>query len=216
MWPVWFYEASMLSFLEQVSSYVIIGCYGVMLAFVIVVATLAKKHNDTIEGLEQDLAREKAKTARLTSHGADLVQRVGWRKKRLMNRPEFYLFKELERLIARQSGGYRLFTQVSCGEFLDVAYRADLKQIAIDATHCLGRKRVDFLIIDRVGMPVCAIEYQGEGHFQGTAHDRDHAKRVACFASGVRFMEVFPGGLTEGQRQDLAQLLAPARVVAAQ
>ncbi|QXT40786.1 DUF2726 domain-containing protein [Gymnodinialimonas ceratoperidinii] len=206
----------MLSFLAQVSTIVLIGAYGCMIAFVIVVSTVAMKHKEKLAEAEHALAEEKAKNARLFSHGADLIQRVGWRKQRLMNRPEYHLFRELERLVAQSSRGYRVFTQVSCGEFLEVAYRADLKDIAQEASHCLNRKRVDFLLIDRVGNPVCAIEYQGDGHYQGSAHGRDHAKRVACHAAGIRFLEVAAGGLTAGQRRDLRDLLGLKDAIAAE
>lgn len=171
---------------------------------------------ERLAAAQAELATAGTKITTLTSTGADIIPKVGWRKARLMNKPEFLLFCDLERLIARAPSGHRLFTQVSCGEFLDVAYRAVLEEIAKDAFHCLNRKRVDFLIIDRVGMPVFAIEYQGSGHYQGNAHDRDHAKRVACHAAGVRFMEVPPEGLTPGQKRDLYDLLAPPAGLAAE
>ena len=197
----------MLDFLAEVSQVVVIGCFGLMLGIVMLLAEFALKKKQKVKELETDLASARAQIATLKSHGADLVQRVGWRPQRLMNKPEFRLYRTLEQMVAQGGAGHRVFAQVSCGEFLEVAYRADLKDIANDAWHCLNRKRVDFLIIDRWGMPVAAIEYHGEGHFQGNAQDRDHAKRVACQAAGIRFVEVAASGLTEGQRADLAALL---------
>lgn len=212
----------MLGFFAEISQVVIIGCCGFLLCIIVLMRDIAMKHKRASlkherrasrsqrrsDALEDELAAAHAQIATLKSHGADLAQKVGWRPQRLMNRPEFRLFCTLESLMAQGGRGHRVFAQVSCGEFLEVAYRADLKAIAGDAWHCLNRKRVDFLIIDRGGMPIVAIEYHGEGHFQGNAQDRDHAKRVACQAAGIRFMEVAASGLTQGQQADLQALLS--------
>jgi hypothetical protein len=208
----------MFESIQELSTIVIIGCVGFYLATVLFIYEFAKKHRARAEALEEQLGDANAQIAMLKSHGADLVQKVGWRRQKLMNLPEFRLFQQLERLVAQGSKGHRVFTQVSCGEFLEVAYRADLKDIARNATHCLNRKRVDFLLIDRSGKPIAAIEYQGEGHYQGNAHDRDHAKRVACHAAGIRFVEVAASGLTNGQKADLLDLIGckPKSAIAAE
>jgi hypothetical protein len=40
-------------------------------------------------------------------------------------------------------------------------------------------KRVDLLLASRSGDPIGAIEYQGHGHYQGTAAARDAVKKEA-------------------------------------
>lgn len=204
----------------EAANWVIIICVIAVVSFLFLGLSVMKDQRDVLReekaDLEEALAAKQRKIATLTSSGAELVPKVGWRKKKLMNKPEFYLFRELENLIGRSSSGHRLFTQVSCGEFLEVAYRHDLKETAEDAFHCLNRKRVDFLIIDRFGVPVLAIEYHGSGHYQGSVHDRDHTKRVACFAAGIQFLEVPETGLTAGQRRDLHDLLGTISRVAAE
>ena len=38
-----------------------------------------------------------------------------------------------------------------------------------------------------------AVEYQGGGHYQGTATIRDAVKKEALSKAGVAYIEVFPG-----------------------
>jgi hypothetical protein len=72
--------------------------------------------------------------------------------------------------------------QVSLGEVLsspdDRAYKA------------INSKRVDILIISSSGLPMAAIEYQGDGHYQGSAAARDAVKKEALRKAGVRYIEV--------------------------
>ena len=60
------------------------------------------------------------------------------------------------------------------------------------AHEAINAKRVDLLIITNSGYPVVAIEYQGEGHYQGNAPIRDAIKREAFRKAGVGFLEVTP------------------------
>jgi hypothetical protein len=52
-------------------------------------------------------------------------------------------------------------------------------------------KRIHIRIVDRAGRPVVAVEYQGSGHYQGTAAIRDAVKKEALLKAGVRYVEVF-------------------------
>jgi hypothetical protein len=122
----------------------------------------------------------------------------------------------LETLVQQAPGGHRLFAQVSYGAFLEATARADLEETRKAANHALIRKRADFLIIDRYGNPTAVLEYQGDGHYQGNAHDRDHAKRIACHAAGIPFIQVHAVGLTPGQNVDLEQRFHLRRLLAAE
>ncbi|WP_408737301.1 DUF2726 domain-containing protein [Acetobacter pasteurianus] len=52
-------------------------------------------------------------------------------------------------------------------------------------------KRVDFLLIDRYGLPVLVIEYHGTGHdLSGDADDRMAVKRLALQKAGIPLLEI--------------------------
>ncbi|HJQ78301.1 MAG TPA: DUF2726 domain-containing protein [Lacipirellulaceae bacterium] len=75
----------------------------------------------------------------------------------------------------------RVFAQTSLGEIL--------KSSNEDAFRSINSKRVDILVVDRGGWPFLAVEYQGDGHYQGTAAARDAVKKEALRKAGVRYME---------------------------
>lgn len=54
----------------------------------------------------------------------------------------------------------------------------------------INSKRADFLVVDREGWPVAVIEYQGSGHYQGNAQERDAVKRTVLPRAGIRYIEV--------------------------
>ena len=59
-----------------------------------------------------------------------------------------------------------------------------------EAFHSINSKRVDILIVDPDSWPILAVEYQGSGHYQGTAAARDAVKKEALRKAGVRYIEV--------------------------
>ena len=101
----------------------------------------------------------------------DVVILSKYKRKALMNKSEYQLFLRLEKLLSKGYQEFRLFTQVSMGEFLE---------------------SVDFLIVDKNGYAVIVIEYQGQGHYQDNAAKRDAVKREACRKAGVIFLEFQP------------------------
>lgn len=112
------------------------------------------------------------------------VSRSRFYKRSLMNKSEFFVFRTLEKWIESRDYGERLFAQVPLGEILG----ADDSE----AFHSINSKRCDFVVISRFGQPEVAIEYQGEGHFQGDAKNRDRVKAIALRSAGVPTVEVFP------------------------
>ena len=106
-----------------------------------------------------------------------------FQKKRLMNSEEYGLFKQLERLLRRNTQGLRLFSQVSLGEIIQSTDRAAFLRI--------NGKRCDFVIIDRFGNALIVIEYQGSGHFQGDSSHRDEVKRLALRKASIPTVEIF-------------------------
>ena len=60
-----------------------------------------------------------------------------------MNKSEYQLFLRLEKLLSKGYQEFRLFTQISMGEFLE--------SIDKEAHFAINSKRVDFLIVDKNG-----------------------------------------------------------------
>lgn len=116
----------------------------------------------------QQIAEEQLRAAQLGNY----------RKKRLMNKGEWRVFAQIERVARRND--CRTFAQVSLGE---IVYAED------DAYGAINAKRVDILVIDRNGFAIFAAEVQGSGHYQGTAVLRDEIKRTALESAGVLFVE---------------------------
>ncbi len=111
------------------------------------------------------------------------VKDASFHKLYLLNKSEFRVFKIIEAEIASAKKGYRVFAQVSLGEVIDSKNR--------EAFFAINSKRVDFLIVDANSLPVVAVEYQGSGHFQGTAEARDAIKDSAVQKAGIGFIEIF-------------------------
>ena len=101
-----------------------------------------------------------------------------------MNKSEYQLFFRLEKLLSKGYQEFRLFTQISMGEFLE--------SIDKEARFAINSKRVDFLIVDKNGYAVIVIEYQGLGYYQDNAAKRDAVKQEACRKAGVIFLEFQP------------------------
>lgn len=100
-----------------------------------------------------------------------------------MNRSEYKLFRKLENYLEKLPQGkrVRLFSQVAMGEFI--------KSESDEAFRLINAKRVDFVIVDGSGEAIIVIEYQGMGHYQENAVERDAIKREACRKSGIEFLE---------------------------
>ena len=141
---------------------------------------------------------------------------VRWTVKRLMGASEFRSFRELEALVVESSAGHRLFSQVSIGEILRVDPASGSRSARMSAFNLINAKRVDFLIVDRSGFPVAAIEYQGADHYRGNAAMRDAIKREAFRLAGVPFVEIPKEGLGAEQVTELRRLLCLDQSVAAE
>jgi Protein of unknown function (DUF2726) len=110
------------------------------------------------------------------------VMAGSFERRRLLNRSEYQAFKIIEADVAAARRGYRVFAQTSLGEVL--------RSPDENAFHSINSKRVDILIVDQGGWPVAAVEYQGDGHYQGTAAARDAVKKEALRKAGIRYVEI--------------------------
>jgi hypothetical protein len=110
------------------------------------------------------------------------VMAAPFEKRKLLSLVEYKVFKIAEEEAAAARRGHRAFAQTSLGEIL---HSPD-----DHAFYSINSKRVDILIVDRGGWPALAVEYQGNGHYQGTAAARDAIKKEALRKAGVRYLEV--------------------------
>ena len=110
------------------------------------------------------------------------VMGASFATRKLLSSAEYKVFKIVEDDIAAERRGYRVFAQTSLGEILSSPDD--------NAFHSINAKRVDILIVDQWGWPAVAVEYQGSGHYQGTAAARDAIKKEALRKAGVRYVEV--------------------------
>lgn len=120
-----------------------------------------------------------------SDHGAAmaLVSRTTYQPRPVMGREEAFLFYKLENWVNDRAQGERVFAQVPMGVYL---------QTPDDAAHLLIRyKRPDYVIVNRQGLPLCVVEYQGGGHYQGDAHERDAIKNVALQRANIPLVEIF-------------------------
>ena len=109
---------------------------------------------------------------------------ANFEKRRLLSKPESRVLYAAERAIREEKLAWRVMAQVSLGEVLA---SPDAR-----AYGAINSKRVDILIVSSSGVPIAAIEYQGNGHYQGSAAARDAVKKEALRRAGVRYMEVTP------------------------
>jgi hypothetical protein len=119
--------------------------------------------------------------------------------KRLLNKGEARVFKELDRVVMSCNPGWQVMAQVSLGEILRSKDSA--------AYGCINSKRVDLLLMDEGCKPRHAIEYHGIAHHQSDAAARDAVKKEALRRAGVGYHEVFAGHTTPSELRLLVEKL---------
>ena len=102
--------------------------------------------------------------------------------KQVLSRTEARVMKAVEQAIAAAGLDWRVMAQVSLGEVL--------RSPNEDAFMAINAKRVDLLVISAKSEPIAAIEYQGQGHYQGSAPARDAIKKEALRKAGIRYIEI--------------------------
>jgi hypothetical protein len=119
------------------------------------------------------------------SHAAGQLQAVmlsSYSAKPVLSRTELKVLLAAERAIAELQLPWRVMAQVALGEVLESP--------DIEGFHAINAKRVDLLVVTEQARPVAAIEYQGQGHYQGTAPARDAIKKEALRRAGIGYVEI--------------------------
>jgi hypothetical protein len=117
----------------------------------------------------------------------------------LLNKKEARVFSELDRIVISRNPGWQVMAQVSMGEIL----RCE----DANAYSCINSKRVDLLLVDENCRPRHAVEYQGGGHYQGTAAARDAVKKEALRRAGIGYHAVVAGDTTPSELRRLVEKL---------
>jgi hypothetical protein len=118
------------------------------------------------------------------------VSRVAFERQPLLNKAEFQVLLVLEAVVREMRAGHRVMAQNSLGEILRPKRHHLGHDDADLAFRSINSKRADFVIVDRRGLAVPAVEYHGHGHYQGNAMMRDAVKREAFRNAGVALIEV--------------------------
>jgi hypothetical protein len=133
-----------------------------------------------------------------------VVMGARFEKRRLLSRSEARVLYAAEAAINTANLKWRVMAQVSLGEVLS---SPDAR-----AYSAINSKRVDLLIVSRSGDPIAAIEYQGHGHYQGTAAARDAVKKEALRKAGVRYIEVTPESGIENMARQILRIAQAERL----
>ena len=138
--------------------------------------------------------------APITDSAEQLRRVMGARfeKRSILSRSEALVLYAAERAINIVDLKWRVMAQVSLGEVLSTP---DAR-----AYSAINSKRVDLLIVSQSGDPIAAIEYQGHGHYQGTAAARDAIKKEALRKAGVRYIEVTPDSGPEDVAREISRI----------
>lgn len=132
-----------------------------------------------------------------------VVMTAEFKARALLNRPEAVVFKALDSAVIARNSGWQVMAQVSLGEFLASPDKR--------AYGCVNAKRVDFALMDEDCRVQHAIEYQGDGHHQGSAAARDAVKKEALRRAGIGYHEVVAGHTTPAELKRLVEKLVPAQ-----
>lgn len=133
-----------------------------------------------------------------------IVMKADFQRRRLMSPNEARVFKAGEQVVKLLGLKWRVMAQVSLGEVLA---SPDPRAYA-----AVNSKRVDILLIASTGEPVVAIEYQGSGHYLGTAAARDAVKKEALRRAGVAYVEVTPDhDVVDHLTRELSRIAGAAR-----
>jgi Protein of unknown function (DUF2726) len=116
----------------------------------------------------------------------------------LLSAREARVFSQAERILVDLAQPWRVMAQVSLGEILASSDKA--------AFWAINAKRVDLLLVSEKYEPIAAIEFQGEGHYQGSAAARDAVKKEALRKAGIRYIEMTANHTPTDLRREIERL----------
>lgn len=126
-----------------------------------------------------------------------VVTGAAFEKRRLLSKSEATVFRTVEDAVNALGRGWRVMAQVCLGEVLACRNR--------EAFSAVNSKRVDMLIVCNRSLPLAAIEFQGDGHYQGSAAARDAVKKEALRKAGVAYIEISAKHDAEDVAQEISR-----------
>lgn len=118
------------------------------------------------------------------------ISQVDLKAVRPVNREAVSVLYALEEWVRAVNNDWRISFEVSLGAFIKTPFGLDEKA-AQAAFRSFSGKRVDFLIVDRTGLPTLAVEYHGSGHdLSDDAGDRMAVKRLALRRADIPLVEI--------------------------
>ncbi|HEY9233922.1 MULTISPECIES: DUF2726 domain-containing protein [Phenylobacterium] len=110
---------------------------------------------------------------------------------RPVNKEAVRVLYALDEWIAANQPDWRMSFEVSMGAFIKTAAYDPDDRVLQAAFSSYNSKRVDFLLIDRFGQPMLAVEYHGTGHdLSNDAPGRMEVKRLALSRAGIPLVEI--------------------------
>jgi hypothetical protein len=144
------------------------------------------------------------------SHAAGQLRAVmlaTYAAKSVLSFSERKVLHAAESAVAELRLPWRVMAQVALGEVLESPCEEGFQAI--------NAKRVDLLLIDERAWPIAAIEYQGQGHYQGTAPARDAIKKEALRKAGIGFIEITFDHGPDDVRREIARIASVRRAAVA-
>ncbi|ACV75823.1 hypothetical protein Za10_1280 [Zymomonas mobilis subsp. mobilis NCIMB 11163] len=125
-----------------------------------------------------------------TQNQLHFISQCSLRAVRPVNKEAVQVLYALDEWIRTYQPDWRFAFEVSMGGFIRTTYDPeDPRQKQAFSSY--SGKRVDFLLIDRYGLPVMVIEYHGTGHdLSGDADDRMAVKRLALQKASIPLLEI--------------------------
>lgn len=152
-------------------------------------------------GKTRGQAAPQASTKDFAADQLKAVMKADFRRRALLNKKEGNVFRSLDQIVIARNPNWQVMAQVSVGEFV---WTDDE-----EAFLAINSKRVDFVLMDENCQVRHALEYQGDGHHQGSAAARDAVKKEALRKAGIGYHEIVAGHTTPAELKRLVERLVP-------
>lgn len=188
----------------------LVGVIFFMSAMVISFTLIERKQEDARKkaywqgrnkGRSNPFAKRKGDQVDFAAEQLKAVTRAKFTSKVLLNKAEANVFRALDAAVITRNPNWQVMAQVCLGEFINGSNK--------DAHAAINSKRVDFALMDENCCVRHALEYQGNGHHQGSAAARDAVKKEALRKAGIGYHEVVAGHTTPGELKRLVERLVP-------
>lgn len=139
-----------------------------------------------------------------TENQIRFISQTELRAVRPVNKEAVRVLYVLDEWIVANRPDWRISFEISMGAFIKTSYDPE-DRIQKAAFSSYNSKRIDFLLIDRFGQPMLAVEYHGTGHdLSDDAPDRMEVKRLALQRAGIPLVEIH----AKASKSDILRMVA--------